>query len=112
MYHESTIQSADSIESHPSIGNLFALGTYQVDQQIEQNSTTAAADRDADEIENDKEGETLGNSPEYSRKGTLRLKRVNKLSDGKISRWVGSKSIPHRSESHILPIDLSCLVIH
>lgn len=78
LYHESTVQSADSIEAHPSISGLFALGTYQVNQHEEQKSTTEDAEDE----------QQSSSSPEYSRKGTLRLKRVKTEPDGSLTRSV------------------------
>jgi hypothetical protein len=84
LYHESTIQNADSIESHPSLAGLFALGTYQVDQEKDE-SASAGASSDYQEVEG-----TLSSSssPEYSRRGTLRLKQVGRDSTDSITWYV------------------------
>lgn len=74
LYSESTIQSADSIEAHPQISGLFALGTYQVDQKAD------------DSIEESKDEVPLSSStsPEYSRKGSISLKKVERCTDGQV----------------------------
>ena len=55
-WHESTELSADSVESHPYLPHLFAVSTYQVDQdQTQKNSA----------------------SPAYSRRGRCRLHRFH-----------------------------------
>ncbi|PWN37658.1 WD40 repeat-like protein [Meira miltonrushii] len=75
LYASSTGQSADSVESHPIVPGLFALGTYQVDQhEIEE----------ADGIQNEDDGEEKVNAPPFSRKGTLRLMQAKANESGMI----------------------------
>lgn len=75
LYHESTVESADSIESHPSLAGVFALGTYQVDQQEQPGGEDVGSSSRAG-VDDEEQGSST--SPEYSRRGTLRLKRVRK----------------------------------
>ncbi|UZJ51327.1 hypothetical protein CBS101457_000647 [Exobasidium rhododendri] len=79
IYHESTIQSADSIESHPSKAGIFALGTYQVDQEKETDCTPQSQGKSEDDVT------PSSTSPEYSRRGTLRLKKLIQNADDSVS---------------------------
>lgn len=65
LFTASTNFTADSIESHPEIGGLFALGTYQVKKEEVAH---------ADEGQNpETEESTTGSSPAYERLGTVTL---------------------------------------
>lgn len=73
-------ECADSIESHPWLDNVFALATYQVDQQ--------EVDRELGNGKDDQEGGSEANSssssPPYTRKGLLRLYQGTLQGDGSI----------------------------
>lgn len=62
LYRECLPECADSIESHPSTGGLFALATYQVDQE-----------EIAREMGSSAGTTTTTSSPPYTRKGQVRL---------------------------------------
>lgn len=60
LYSESTELSADSVESHPAIPYLFAVSTYQVDQDGQDENTDA---------------------PAYTRRGRCRLHQLESAHD-------------------------------
>lgn len=72
LYSTCTDLSADSIESHPLISGLFALGTYQVDQLEDQHQLSTD---DTDQLEN--QGDQT--SPPYQRRGRITLRKIRKL---------------------------------
>ncbi|CAO1636923.1 unnamed protein product [Sympodiomycopsis kandeliae] len=70
LYREDLPECADCIESHPNIGNLFALATYQVDQEEVDQEMGVVKDDDDDD---DEEVENTSSSPPYTRTGMVRL---------------------------------------
>lgn len=66
LYAVSTTQNADTVEAHPTLPGLFALGTYQV----EKDQTVDSA------------GATL-EAPPITRSGMLRLMQADFDEDGR-----------------------------
>lgn len=84
LYSEDLPECADSIESHPTRPGLFALATYQVDQQ-EINREMRAGDGQAaaDDNDNDDDDEDINtsSSPPYTRRGMVRLYQSHTTND-------------------------------
>lgn len=73
-------ECADSIESHPWLDNVFALATYQVDQQeVDRELGNSKIDQDGEP-----EASSSSSSPPYTRKGLLRLYQGALQSDGSV----------------------------
>ncbi len=78
LYSASTVLCADSVESHPRVPGLFALGTYQVDQEKKAQEDAAGAAKhtgSSGEENEDEEQQQVGSStsPAYTRRGTVTL---------------------------------------
>ena len=89
LYTASTTLSADCIEAHPRRPGLFALATYQVDQQNEQAETEELKGSENSGEANAQEDQvpTSSTSPDYTRRGTISIHHAYQTSDADRVQW-------------------------